>query len=645
MDYTTLFSLLSTANKHKDLVEELDLSWFSTRGKPVHKTKKKLVEEKIVGVILPLESNENEAIYISSPIQEFFLAHSILVGENSQIQKGRLFSGTTLYFEAKYFEKFKHKIIHSSIESIHPKELFNKKIKWDFKKSPLHKELNEYVLKNKSLVLNAIHIQKGSNIELFVPNLKKKHFSIAKKMHIPLISLIEKGFLRDTTLNIFDTNRLERELNPHDSKTITVQKNVSIKEELIYRDIEKKLKLQLQTKEIIEVLENKENKNFSKETIIDELSKHKKIQVGNQYEKNIHLPLWRTSKDYKTFPNPQEFKDYLGITFEQKMTSLDSLYLIDKTGRECEFLKYTLPTELNHLFEEQQKNSLKFTTTTELLLLLYLESKGEISFYTPAIVEVSTLKQNYIEEITHILHKITTTLLHTTLSKNKLPTPTKPQLPLEFVMSHTIQELNLIRNTYVESAKEEMIKLTLFELKKIATYYSKETIQTCDYFFLELIREVIKTLQFLHEDVEKSKSIIEEYYKDVRSTYHVALEKNRLEDYELYLLAQKLQKKKDIYVFIKNHLDSNISFEVTKLKEENKIEYFEKLHKEKLKAAFPKSYLQLIEFYQRNKTLPKEVKKNQTTLPIEIKKYLEKIPQFKNLNIKGISPSFIIYSP
>lgn len=643
MDYTTLFSLLSTANKHKDLIETIDLSWFSTQGKPVRKTKKKLVEEKIVGVVLPLESDENEAIYITSPIQEFFLAHSILVGEDSQIQKGKLFSGTTLYFEKKYFERFKQKIIHSSLEMVHPKELFNKKIQWNFKKSPLHKELNEYVLKNKHLVLNAIHVQKGSKVELFVPNLKKKHFNIAKKMHIPLISLLEKGFLRDTTINIFDINRLEQDLLPHDTTTITTKKNVTSQDELIYRDIEKKLELQLQSKDIIEVLENKESKNFSKEIIIDELLKHKKIQIGNQYEKNIHLPLWKTNLGYKTFSNPQEFEEYLGVSYEYKNTSINSLYLIDKTGKPCEFLNYYLPTQLNHLFEEQQKDSLKFKNTTELLLLLYLDSKGKVSFYTPSIIEISHLKQNYIDEIKHIVHKITTTLFHTTLSKNKLPNPVKPQLPLEFVISHAVQELNLIRNTYVESAKEEMIKQTLFELKKIATHYSKKTIDTCDFFFLELIKEVTKTLQFLDEDVKNITSIIEEYYKDVRSTYHVALEKNKLEDYKLYLLAQKL-KKKDIYLFVKNLSATEISFDVPQLNKEDAIDHFKKLHKDKLQLAFPKSYPHLIEFYEKHNTLPQEFKKNQLTLHIEKEKFLEELPVFKNLSIKGISPSYIIYS-
>ena len=646
MDYTKLFSLLSTAKEEGDIFEKIELTWFDSEGKPCHKIKKKLVEEEIAGTLLPIESSEKEALYVVAPIYEFFLAHTVLIGENTTLQKGKLFSGTTVYFEKKHFEVFEKNIIHSSIETVHAKTLFNKKILWKFKRSPLHEELNTYVLKNKKMILNSIHIQKGSTVELFLPNLKKKHFSMAKKMHIPLIALLEKGFLRDTTINIFDTPRLKKELSPYTNQKVTVEKNFSDSEGLLYRDIEKKLKLQLDTSKIIETIENKENKNFSKEKIIDELHKHESVEIGNKYHGNIQLPLWKNKGEFKTFSTPKEFKEFLGIEYDLKKNSLDTLYLIDNAGEPCEFLNYFSNPLINHLFTKQNDDMFKFTNITELFVLLYLESKQKIST-TPTMIEISNMKKEKIFEIRRIIEKMTTTLLTTTISNNRLPRASKPQNILDHIISHAIQEISLIRNTYVESAKEQMVEQTSKELRKVTDHYSKKTLAKSEYYFLELIRETLKTLDFLDEPTKKIHEIIDEYYKEVRSTYHVGVEKDKLEDYNLSLLAEKLHNNnnKKLFIYVKNRESESIPHNIaTSLNLEDSKTTIKKIHKEKLKQTFPKSYDDLLEYYKLHNSLPEEIHKKQLTLRVEVEKFIEEIPLFEGLKIKGISPSYILYS-
>lgn len=634
------FSLLEKAHKDNSLIEKFHLSWFNQEGRPVKKTK---INSKshtyYTSVFLPLD--KNEFIYCKSPLQEFYLSYSVLIGDKTPLYKATFLKGGIVYVEESNIEDIKDMLIHSTIKSVDVKEIFGKKIKWNYEKPKVLREINNYVKEKKELDLNEIHIQKGDKVELFVPTLKQKHFELAKKMHLPLFSLISKGFFNDTTLNIFDSQSLLKELNAYKSEKISITTKEGKNGELIYRDVEKQLHILLPTDSFLEILDSLECRNVSKETLIEELHKRKTIQIGSRYYQTIELPVWKSSKGIVTFEDEKEFEKHAGLSYRNKMNKLESIYLIDSKGDPLHFPNYYLNTSLKGLLTSYHPPLLHFSTFDELFALMYIY---EEKFPFSIIVKSFQVDNKKIEEISSICSKIIESILKESLSTITLPKPTKPATPLELMISHYTQELNAVRNTYLEQAKEALVELTSQYSQRIIHYIKKFPINSkTSYFYLEFSRELVKTLIFLDKQYEHFEKTLEEYFKQVRSTYHLPLNDQEISTYNLTILAEELSKKYEIFILPLTKNTPAFSFEPKYLVKEEAINKSIKINKYKLKSLYPKSFDELINYFNSYETLPQSIKRGTKTIPISKENIIEEIPHFKDKKIKGVCSDFILY--
>ena len=635
------FHLLEKAQKQECLFEKFHLSWFSQNGVPVKKT----TTQKSQKTISTTYINLGESIYllVKAPLQEFFLAYSILIGDKTQMYKAKLLDGGHLYFEEKYLEEIKDKLIHSTIEKVKIEELFEKPICWHYKKPKVLEHINAYVKEKKELDLNTLHVQKGEELELFVPTLKKNHFDLAKKMSLPLFPLLDKGFLDQQPLNLFDTNTLIEHLQPLYNEKVSFTQRIGLNGELIYRDVEKQLHVLLPQKNIASLLENVECRNVSKETLIEELYKKKSVQIGSRYFETVELPLWKSSQGIFTFEDEESFEKHAGLPYNKKKNELESIYLVDSQGDVLHFPNYHLNTQLKGLLYSFQPPVFHFSTYEEIFILAFLY---EEEFPFSILVKAFEIDNQKINELSKICSCLLSKTLHYSLSTLKLPQVTQPSTPLEYVLAHYVQELSALRNTYVEEAKEMLVEDSLKSAQNVL-HYSRifSLTQQNSFFYLEYIRGLVKTLMFLNKEYQEYENTLYEYFKDVRSTYHLPLEDNDLKSYTLYLLAENYSKYTSISIYAKN--TSSLVFShfsnPNYLEKEKANSLITRIDKKSLKKAYPNSYKDILSYYSKNKTLPETIRRGTKTIPIDRERYLDEIPVFRNKTIKGVCKDFIFY--
>lgn len=620
----TIFPILDSLNKNNLLKEKTELI-YTCEGEEIKKNKCSKEEKEITSFLCEIKIEDSEEILIIKEQHNYFFeAHSIIIGDKTQILKGKSEKNKKIYFfEKELFKILEKELKLKEISQANPQYLNKKRFSFPYKTIPQIKEIQKYSLENLNVNLKNIQLVNHNKIELFLPTLNHKHNKIAHTLNIPIISLKKDNYFNDTSIHYKDL-----ELHKKIIKPLLIIKEK--KEILIYNkkkvtlELKKRLYLKVDIQKIKKVLTNIEKTNIDLEEFLLNIGQKKEILFGTE-KGNIILPLFKKDM-FKTFQNIEEFKQETGVEYKEDSNYLNSIY-IQKSGNEKYiFKKYYLNKQLEEYFKSQYNKEICYNNEQAILLLSWRENT------TSLFIEENIPKSKVKELIKHIFSLAKYSILES-VKRNKLPKEKRAETSIEHFLLSTYSQIEKNLKEYEKNKnKNKLLKETLHsiqsisELKKTITIKSEE-----NYFHYQCILSYLKVLKIFNKEKEETISnLLKEYYGEIK--LRPMLSKINTENDNIIkdiIKTIKISNKKNTFILIKKEIYGTIiPRNIPKLPGETIFSktYF-KANTHKLKSIAPYSYKE-IKKKINGTILPKTISINKKTIPCEPKYY--SITRFHN---------------
>jgi hypothetical protein len=527
MDKTnTLFEIIHTLNERKLLIEKTQLQLYS-QGKFL--LKKECIKKKIKKTFffITLSLKNGEKIILKEEPKTFFQGYSILLGEQTRLIKAvEEKSQQVYYFQEDQLEIIKEKITFSSVRLVPPQILNNKEYISIPHELQLIKEIKEYSLNELQVNLNTIHLVKSNHFEVFAPSLNEKHNTIGHLLKIPIKSCVSKNYFLDTTLHIEDVEKQRDLLLPLSE----------IKEEIetffynnteVCKELYTQIHITLDKEILISKLQHIEDTNIDLKKIFELIKTKETIPLSNMIGTYI-LPLFK-NKNFKTFPNKDIFKEELGIEYENKSSSLNSLKVRKNVNEDYYFKEYYLDSKLENILLFNQEEPQFCKNNFEYILKIILMEN------TKSILLEEEINENKIQELSKHIFSLSKFLIHKSVEYNCIPKEKRPQNGIEHYLLSKGSQLQVLSQEYNQKfSRKKLLKATLQTAQEISEI--KKTIS----FEKE-------SLYFLHQCLLIYINILRHFNKKKADLIHATLEEY-FGPHKVKLLLSKINVKNDTII-------------------------------------------------------------------------------------------------
>lgn len=470
-----------------------------------------LKETTLQKAIVPFKLENNKILLIEDFTINFFLSYTILIGENINLIEFQTKNEQTYICEEEVFTTIKNQFEIITQKNIKSQSLFKLKFKSNIDTPKIISEIKEYVLNQKHIDLNKIHIKKTGSIENFIPTIKNSHLKIAKEMSLPVVSLIENDFIKTTKINIYDSLTQTKLLNSLQTYEIKEVRTFDSELNQLYKDVSKEFYVKINTNELLIKLQNINKTNVDLKKIEKIISNTNKLRLTTQKGK-IKAPLWKAQNSHQVFKikNSNEFKELTGIEFENVKENLENIYLQTENGEIGNFQnKYLIKKLENTLETLKDENKILFSNNYEFLIkLIYSKNPTEIILEEKTnLKEIDKIKKNIFEIINYlVLEKTNST---TSKTENKLIT--------QFLNSIN-QKLILLQKNYNQNYKKN--KLVIETNKILNTILTSLTFYQNQFKFdpqalITIIMQIIKLTKIINENTSNEiKTQFNEFFKE-----------------------------------------------------------------------------------------------------------------------------------
>ncbi len=634
MNYNILFKLINNLISENLLTKKYNIK-YKLNQRILNIKEIELKTKKTDYFLIPATLSSNEILLILDEPLNFILSHTIIVGKDSQLFTFKI-ENKKYIATNKIIEMLKNNfIVTENVEEYPLKYLKGKTFKYIFEEAEIMIHYREYIKKKLNLQLNIIHII-DDNIDPtnFIPNFSKKHFSIAQKLKIPPLSLIENNYIKDTHINIYDKNTIETLLNPilkiRQDKTIAIDENFK----RIYNDIDYDIYLEINKEKIIEKLcECKKFVNTSFERLKNILEKESNIIKLSDNNSNIIMPLWEYNGSFYSFESSYDFLQTSGLEYKNNMQYLSNIFLEHSSAQKIEFSQKYFSKKIiniiNNLEEKNENNLLKFESTNELIIKsLLLNQIDSIEMYEPD-------NKTKISQIDRQINKILSFLIKQSIERNKQIKEQDPKTDLNYYFYYYN---TLFYNIYEEFNKSYNIKKLTKELNKhisnLIISIRQQQKDDCDLYLISTnFMHILRCFKFL--DKNKSNSYITlfyEYfneYKEPNIKYENKLSINIMTK---IFQINKYRNKSRFCIFLKNEKFKHlISTKIQTIEELNDYKIIISANKHMIKSTFKYNYNNIIESINKSKSKTITLQDKEITLSNEYIKEYKKFNTLKNI--------------
>ncbi len=537
MNSDNYLKFLYKAVKEKKIIEKTKIRFFCENKEIPQKNltiKKIIVQKYITEVNL---SDKRKLLILDNPLNTL-LFHTILIGEECDLYEFRIGNKPQKYIaDKKILEIIQSQRKVISVKEVLPKELLNIKFELDFKTPTIINNLKEYSYETLNIDFNKIHITKSDKTEFFTPTINSEHLQLAIDMKIPIVHMIENGYIRDTYINVHDNLKHKEIIKPLlilEKKEEQYFKKDSLSK--IYKDLSTDYYLKINYEELKDKLNNIKITNTSPNLWLSKIKNINNIRISFP-QGTIPLPLWKRSKknSFVLIKNTDHFLSITGLKFTLDIDKLEDLYIIDEEGKKGYmrrlYLKQNLENSFNTLSESrivEFKNELDFIikTTFENNII--------------ALIQKEKIDANEINKLNHHLEKLYKTILERTIELNKKPHIVKPKTLIE---NYLFGYLYYIEKNLIDFMKKPKHKKFLQEcivgIKKFNFFIEGYDMDERELYFvcaifkiyttsLEIFdknssdalnnefNQTISNLRFLIDDKKRDSSIeYGEYFKDI----------------------------------------------------------------------------------------------------------------------------------
>lgn len=597
MNFDNYFGFFYYVTKNNFLIEKTNL--FPILKDKIIK-KKNLYEKEIVleKYIIKINLENKKILLIKDFPINFLISHTILLGENAEVYE--------FEFEDKIYvcekiilkgllenENFKEKIKNPIKKNT--KDYYDLKFNYDFEQPDIVISIKQYLTKYKKLDFNRIHLTKSDIIENFLPTAKSSHLKLAKKMSLPITSLIENNYIKNTNINIYDNEKLKKYLKPFaiikEKEIVNFHKENNL---ILYNDIFTNYYLVNYSEIILEILKNvkvkdkfqkesaldlediylNENKEdgteekinfekkehlkqinrikkidtdeFSKEEeknkVIDKVSKIKEIKISSNHGRYL-IPLWKSIKEqkYLEIKNLKEFEEYSGIRLNQdgntNTEKFRNIYLQSTCAEKLLFKNKYVSDKLNTAFETLEvTQNIEYRTIEDLIIKLIYNSQKKVE----NLIKIDKTKEIENTKMLNDTIWILKYIIKKSVEYNLLP----QKMKYEYEKMNNLNEiyLNEINNIILGIYKDYKIDKfkIISELNKIIPklkYLCKNNIfEKENYYSLLKTVFLLKIFYKKYHKCEKTDYLEEiylDYFKNYKFTYD-KYQKNNNEIIEIF---------------------------------------------------------------------------------------------------------------
>lgn len=607
MNYDAYLKFFHEAIKQNILEERLEIFW-KLEGKNIEKKEciKKLTN--IKRTIVPLFL-ENEKILLIDDIPfNFLISHTILLGDKTTLYEFKLKVDEEKDYitDDKTLMRMKDMIDQGSIKKINPKELYRQKYHFPFKQPIEVENLKKYIKNVKNLDMDEIHVIKGIDLINFIPTIKKSHFNIAKKLHIPLIPLIDKNYIKNSSIHINDNLKhaeIVKAIKEYEDKIMWKYEKKTFSK--LYKDISFNYYLNLKDikEEMIEKINNSKLVNFDKEKIIRNILNINTIELGN-CEGEYEIPIWKTYREQQfiSIKDSTHFRQITGLEF--KPENLEEIFIQNNMGQKGTFRKIFLKKNLENTFENLEYiTKIKFSNVKELIINLILIDE-------PAkILRRAEIDNLSLKELGNNLQRILTSTIKLMVKFNKIPQ--KSQINDKDEVNRYLQSIIARIEDSVKFYKEYPDKNILFKenlkiSRKLILVLKNLEIKLENLYNILMINLLL--INVLKEfDKEKSFTLAKSFVQYFN--YEIEVPKFKINEEQekiiesIIFINKKSKKYQNLQLCIKKDINTDlINDKIQILDEDNKkCTEFCYANKKKLKEAFPYSHKEIINQINKSK--------------------------------------------
>lgn len=561
---------------------------------------KDLIIKKInaLRVIVPIKLENGNYILIDDLPMNFFLSHTIVIGEMCKLFSFQIEGKNELYYgNSESIIRLGKLIDKKTVKQIDPKSIVNTKFELHYETSPIIKNIKEYILDVKKIDMNKIQLVKTDKLENFIPTVKSLHFHMAIDMNIPIEPLVKDNFISHTSINIFDKNTQVSKLKPLNKYETDIDWFFDKEDNNeTYKDISSQYYIILDYDTFTENLEYTKS-NLSLKELHQIIQSVGDIEISSQ-NANTPIPLFKShlSQNFLKIKDLKKFEEISGRELILENNYLGSLLINTISGERAIFKEKYLNPEIEKIIENYEySNRIEFETGVELIVKLLLNS------HSNEIIEKKSISENRINNIFSHLNKIEEYLIKETINQNKIPTNENPNEIDDFYknIKNKLIELFNSLNKDIYTQREIIIEILKITLKiNNSIKYLKLDFQNTFY----ILQNYIIILRILKK-INPEKFM--EKYEEINSLFKTFKVSYDLEEYDTnqdkliedIILANSIDEKEKIAIYIENNdfIRSQLSKKIKILIDEPKNRTYYEPNEEELKKIFPYSVLEICE--------------------------------------------------
>lgn len=634
MKYNNYLKFFDYLNKTDQIEEKFQIIKLNN-GKEIKEnnlTKKKCNVKK---VIKEFKLSNGHILLIDDIIENFFLFYSIIIGEKTKLFSFKLKSREGEFISnEQIIEEIKDLVLE---ETIKPYSVLNlRKVSYEINYNipKILLDIKKFTKDKKGTDLDEVHITKDSDLELFLPTIKEGHLDLAKKIQIPVRSMIKNNYIIEDSMNIFDHQTQEEILKPLKTYNKRVEWDL-VRDSLnkVYKDIQINYSIILRDNQIEKRIHQIDHINTYHKDLISDAKKIKKIKISTS-KGNIPIPLWKSfnKQSFIEIEDEIQFEELTGRKFSLEPSRLNDILIQTIDGEDGIYKNLFLKEWVEKVIEntEKEKENITFKTIEELIIKLYYNHNIK------RVIEVKESAHSNIQKLKKLIHKLIENIIKLSIYYNKKPYKnnfedqfTKYLKYQRFIMFNDIKnylEDKITRKDFINS-----IDVIMQNDNKLinSKFFNKNH-------FYEIYQNLLLAIEIYEIfDQRKSKILknrIKEYFPKIKlnSIESRKLDKDYVEIYDIIIN----QYEKELFIFHKDQEESleNLNKIMKKIpSKESKGEVY-KINRRKIIQTFPYSNKEIINNIEKNwdNKIPYNIKlKNGKNIKINSDFFLKHY-EFKN---------------
>lgn len=623
MKFDIYLNFLYKIIKNNLIYEKTQICDF-LKNKVILKNQRELKNLSCNFFVCEVDFGKDKVLILEDLALNFLLSYTILVGKNTKIISFKTLDNLnkTYFLEEKLFNKIKdlkefdYKINFNSINNCFGEDLFGFEFRLNYNLPKFVFEIRNYLSEIKNINFSKIHVVDSIGIENFVPTVKNSHLKIAKSMNLPILSLIENNFIKESTINIYDENNLKKIICPKIIYLKNIYFNVYKKNNLkLFKDIDKQYYLIFDKKKIINLIENVKIFNFDKKKLIDSVLSYKDIKLSTNFGE-FCLPIFKSKKtlDFVKIKDTNDFFQITGVEFENNFKKLQNVYIQDLKSNQANFVNKYLNFNLEKTFESLEKTeNIFFHNKKDLILKIIFNNYFE-KLNLKKIIKIEEFNENQINQLKNITNSITKKIIFQIVSKNKIPKILDNFSNLDLNQKYLLNLFYKIENIQLNYKNFPNKKILFKEILNILNnikfiFKNLKILDKQMYLIILNYIKLIKICKIINSKIyDENLKNLEEFIKIKNFQKIIKTQKfdfNFYQNFNDYLKILNFAKKNKILIFIKSN--SEIFFKNNFINNSN-IQIIDKINKNQIIIKPNKKNIKKIFKYSQNKII-EQIKK------------------------------------